>query len=680
MGWWDGMGRCVWTLACVGAALVLPAGPVRAADAPIATAGDDVETIYVWGRREGRIGAAASASEGEVSFGAYAQRPLLRPGELAEVIPGLAVTQHSGSGKANQYFLRGFNLDHGTDFSVALDGVPLNLRTNAHGQGYLDLNAITPEFIQTVDYRKGPYFAQVGDFSAAGSAEFRTFDRLPESFLQAQGGEHGFGRVVGALNLPAGGMLGADIQVGDGPWDNPERLRRGSVLGRLEVGEWAVTGLAYGSTWRSTDQIPKRAVDSGRISPLGFVDGTDGGRTSRFILSARRSPDASSDLVVYVQKYQLNLWSDFTYFLDDPVNGDQFEQAEDRWVFGGSGAKSWKLSDDWAVTVGGETRYDRIGKIGLYRTAARVRLSTDREDRVGEWSGAAWVNADWSAGPMRATLGLRADDIRVDVQSDNPANSGDRNAALLSPKLTLAYRLSPSLEFYADAGRGFHSNDARGAIATVSPVALSPVDPAPLFAAATGAEIGARLERGGLTASAALWGLKLDSELVYSGDAGDTQSTSATTRIGLEVLANWIPTAGVNLDFSGAVTRARYDGAGDEDRIPNALDYVLTGGATVRLSENGTAELTLRHLGPAALIEDNSARSPSATVANLSYGYRLARAQFQVEVLNLLGSGDNDITYFYRSRLKGEPAQGVDDYHFHPVEPRQVRASLRYNF
>lgn len=653
-------------------------------DAPLTTASAEAEVapLYVWGKREGLIGKANSASEGEVSFAAYADRPMLRPGELAEVIPGLAVTQHSGTGKANQYFLRGFNLDHGTDFSVSFDGVPLNLRTHAHGQGYLDLNSITPEFVETIDYRKGPYSAQVGDFSAAGSAGFTPFRTLPDNLLEAQGGAYGFARLVAGLNLPDDmGMVGVDLQAGDGPWDNAERLRRASILARVGKGAWSISALGYGSRWRSTDQVPQRAVEAGVISRLGTIDETDGGMSSRFILAAHWRPDSDTQAMVYAQRYRVSLWSNFTYFLDDPIHGDQFEQAEDRWVLGGSASRAWKMSDDWTVKIGGETRYDRIGKIGLYRTQARRRLSTDREDRVDELSGGAWGEATWSSGPVRATLGLRADAIGVDIRSSNPANSGSRTQGFVSPKLALAYRVSPTLELYADAGRGYHSNDARGAVATVAPVTLDPIEPVSLFAAATGGEVGARYERGGLNASLALWTLTLKSELVYSGDGGDTEATDGTRRVGVEALVNWTVRPGVNFDVSGALTRARYRNPADgADRIPNALDYVLTAGATVALNAASSVQITVRRLGPASLIEDNSARSAPATVANLAYGYRFARAKLSLEVLNVFDSGDNDITYFYASRLPGEPAEGVEDYHLHPMEPRQVRASVRYAF
>ena len=466
----------------------VPVVAFAADQAPVATAGPEVDEVYVWGKREGRIGEATSASEGQVSYGAYANRPLLRPGELAEVIPGLAATQHSGSGKANQYFLRGFNLDHGTDFSISLDGVPLNLRTHAHGQGYLDINGVTPEFVQTIDYNKGPYFAATGDFSVAGSAGFRTFETLPNSFLQLQGGENAFGRVVAAANLGSG-MLGVDLTTGDGPWVRDENLKKASGLARFAIGDWSVTALAYGAKWDSTDQIPERAVEAGTLSRFGFIDGTDGGKTSRFILSARRHPSADSDLVVYAQRYKLNLWSNFTYFLDDPVNGDQFEQAESRWIVGASGYRNWRPFDTVTVQVGAESRLDDISPIGLYRTKARQRLSTDRRDELREFSAGAWGSANWDNGPFRATLGLRADAIYVDVDSDNPLNSGHGSEAQVSPKLTLAWRVSPAVELYADAGRGFHSNDARGAVQRVSPSNGAPVDKVPLFAAADGAKV-----------------------------------------------------------------------------------------------------------------------------------------------------------------------------------------------
>jgi len=649
------------------------------AQAAATPAPDSVEAVYVWGKREDRIGLATSATEGEVAFAAHVDRPMLRPAELVEVIPGVAATQHSGSGKANQYFLRGFNLDHGTDFSVSLDGAPLNLRTNAHGQGYLDLNFLTPELVETIGYRKGPYFAATGDFSAAGSASLSTFAQLPESFVSASVGEHNHGRVIGAANLGAG-YVAADLTTGDGPWDRPENLRRASLLVRQDMGGWALTLLGYRSDWDATDQIPRRALDDGSIGRFSTLDPTDGGQSRRFLAAARRDFEDGLKVSAYVQRYELNLWSNFTYFLNDPINGDQFEQAERRWVSGGAMSKTWSSDGPWAYAAGLETRYDHIGGIGLYRTRARARVSTDRQDRVEQWSGAAWGEAAWRSGPFRATAGLRIEGMGVDVASSEPRNSGRQSDAIVSPKLALAWRASDAVELYANAGRGHHSNDARGATTRISPDGGTTLDPVQMLVPATGGEVGVRWERPGLTASLAVWMLKLKSELVYTGDAGDTESTDASRRVGVEALVNWSPSPRFNLDLSAAATRARYADAPGADRIPNALEYVVTGGVTARITERLTGEFTVRHLGPAPLIEDNSARAPSSTVANLLLRHRIDRVELTLEALNLTDSTANDITYFYASRLPGEPSDGVEDYHLHPMEPRTVRVGVRVNF
>ncbi|HEX2560186.1 TonB-dependent receptor [Phenylobacterium sp.] len=662
----------------LGLAAFAPAIAHADPDGAHATAGE-VEPVYVWGKRQNGVGTATSASAGEVAFAAFADRPLLRPPEVLEVIPGLAATQHSGAGKANQYFLRGFNLDHGTDFSVSFDGAPINLRSNAHGQGYLDLNFLTPELVETVSYRKGPYFATVGDFSAAGSADLSTFDALPQSFASATFGEHDYARLLAAVNLGAG-YLAADVTGNDGPWNRPEELRRASLVLRQRLGDWRFTGLAYASDWNATDQIPQRALDQGLLDRFGALDPTDGGRSRRLLLAARRDAADGLGASVYAQYYRLNLWSNFTYFLNDPDHGDQFEQAEERWIAGGAMSKSWLDAGPWSYAAGVEARYDHIPSIGLYRTRARERLSTDRQDGVDQGSAAAWGEAAWQDGPFRATFGVRLDGMVVGVASDDPRNSGHEADLIVSPKLALSWRAAPELEFYANAGRGFHSNDARGATARISPDGSTPLEPVRLLVPATGGELGVRWERTGLSASLALWALKLDSELVYTGDAGDTESTDASGRIGVEGLVNWSPSPRLNLEASAALTHARYLDAPGADRIPNALEYVVTGGATWQFTDRLTGGLTVRHLGPAPLVEDDSARAPSSTVANLLVRYRAGDFELTGELLNAFDSSDADISYFYASRLQDESLEGVEDVHLHPIEPRTIRLGVRRYF
>lgn len=655
------------------------AADVVAAEAPVATAAKDVEGVYVFGKRLEGIGTSVSASEGVVSFAKFADRPLTRPGELVEVIPGMAATQHSGNTKANQYFLRGFNLDHGTDFSVSLDGAPLNLRTHAHGQGYLDLNGVIPEVIETIRYRKGPYYADVGDFSNAGGATFQTFTHDAPSYVQATAGEHGYGRLLAVKRFGETNFLAGELDAYRGPYDHPDNFRKIDVIGRIGLGDWSVTGLAYAAKTNANDQIAQRAVDRGLISRLGALDPTDGARTSRFIAAAQRTKDDGWHANAYVQRYTLSIYSNFTYFLRDPVNGDQFKQLDDRWIYGGGVSRDWpeKL---WGVAfrTGVEVRDDDIGKVGLFYTHQRQVLSTVRQDRVNEYSATIWSDASRSFGPVRVTAGLRLDDLGGRVRSNDPRNSGTTNQVLLSPKITAAWRVSPTIEVYADAGQGFHSNDIRGATITVTPGTNDPADKVNLISASQGGEIGARYSNGGLSTTLSLWALHLDSELVYNGDGGDTSSTNATRRVGVEFLVDYAPSSRLDFNFSAAASDARYTGhpAGG-DRIPNALEYVLTGGVTARLSRHATATLTGRQLGPAPLIENNAARSRKATLFNGLLDYDFGRFAVRAEVLNILDSHDDEIRYFYTSRLQGEPTDGVDDYHFHSFEPRTVRVSVR---
>ncbi len=640
-----------------------------------AAASDEPTEVYVFGKRRNDIGMAQSASEGTVSFARFADRPLTRPGELVEVVPGMAATQHSGNTKANQYFLRGFNLDHGTDFSVSLDGVPFNLRTHGHGQGYLDLNGIIPEVIETIAYRKGPYFADMGDFSNAGGAAFRTFASGTPSYIQTTIGENGYGRALGVFGFGQRGFLAVEGDTYRGPFDHPDNLRKLDIIGRFSLGNWSLTGLAYDAHTNSNDQIPQRAIDSGLISPLGAIDPSDGGKTSRYLLSLQRQASDGWNGGLYVQRYTLALFSNFTYDLNDPVHGDQFEQVDQRWVYGGS------LSHTWAQPVAGftlrsgaEARYDDIGRVGLYRTEKRQVLSTVRQDAAREYSAAVYTDASRSFGPVRMTAGLRLDTIGGSVRSDDPRNSGDASDTLLSPKFTAAWRVSKSIELYADAGNGFHSNDLRGATITVVPGSNDPADPVSLFAASSGSELGARYSKSGLTATASLWTLHLDSELIYSGDGGDTASTGATGRTGIEVLVDYSPSPRLDINLAAAASHARYNNG---DYIPNALEYVVTGGITAQLTSRLTATLTGRILGPAPLIEDNSARSDATAFFNGLVDYDFGAFNVKLECLNLFDSHGDEIQYFYTSRLPGEPAEGVDDYHIHPFEPRTFRISLR---
>ena len=664
----------------VHAADAVYAANLAEADKSVATSpAAEVDQVYVFGKRLEGVGASAAASEGAVSFAKFEDRPLLRPGELVEVIPGMAATQHSGNTKANQYFLRGFNLDHGTDFSVRFDGVPLNLRTHAHGQGYLDLNGIIPEVVETIRYHKGPYYADGGDFSNAGAATFETFSSQAPSFVEVTAGEHQYGRLLAVKSFGDRSFLAGELDTYRGPYDNPDNFRKLDIVGRVGLGEnWSLTGLAYAAKTNANDQIAQRAVTQGLISSLGALDPTDGARTSRYILSLQRASSDGWYVNAYAQRYYLAIYSNFTYFLRDPVNGDQFEQLDDRYSFGGSVVRTWPNEIFGAkLRTGIEVRDDYIPKLGLFYTHQRQLLSTVRQDRVNEYSADVWGDATRTFGPVRVTAGLRFDDIGGHVKSSDTRNSGSGNATLISPTLTVAWLILPTLELYADAGQGFHSNDIRGATETIVPGTEDLAQKVPIISASQGAELGARYQDGGLTTTLTLFTLHLDSELVYNGDGGDTSSTSATQRKGIEFLIDYAPSPRLDFNFSAAASDAHYVNNPAGKRVPNALEYVITGGVTARLTDQAKLTITGRRLGPAPLIEDNSARSNTATLFNALLDYDFGRFKVKAEVLNLFDSHDDEIQYFYTSRLRGEPVDGVDDYHFHQFEPRTVRLILQ---
>ena len=651
-----------------------------------------LSTVEVHGRGLELIGEAGAASEGVVGYADFSDRPISRAGELVEVIPGVVATQHSGEGKANQYFLRGFNLDHGSDFAVSVDGVPINMRSHGHGQGYLDLNSFIPEVIERVDYRKGPYFPSNGDFSVAASARYTTYDTLEQNFIEAKIGENEYYRLVGgystALSDTTNLLLAGEYQTYDGPWDLAMGLEKLSGLAKLSGQKgnvsYQVSLTGYDNSWNSSDQIPLRAVQSGQLDRFGFVDDDLGGETSRYSLSSELNFDHDNggvtSLSAYAVSYDFALWGNFTYFAGDPINGDQIKQTDERAYFGGSLTHELPVTQKLDVTFGAETRYDDIDEVGLYLTQDRIPFETVRRDAAKEFSMALRGQADYQiTDRLRGTLGLRGDYIHGDVDAITlPANSGEADDTLLSPSAALAWRATDMIELYANYGEGFHSNDVRGATIQIDPATGNPADTVPLFAKAKGAELGARFETGDLKTTIALFHLELDSELIFVGDAGTTEVNDATIRNGVEATAFWRPTDWFVGDLALSVTDGEFDIAGPDTKIPNSIETVISGGAVFRFDPL-TISARLRHFGESPLIEDGSVYSDPTTIVNLGSTYDWRDLTFGLEVLNLFDAEDSDITYFFESQLPGE-ASPVEDIHFKPVEPRQVRFSVRYSF
>jgi hypothetical protein len=657
-------------------------------------------------------------------------RPVTRPGEALEAVPGLIVTQHSGEGKANQYFLRGYNLDHGTDLAISVDDVPVNMRTHAHGQGYADLNWLMPETINSIDIRKGPYFADEGDFSSVGNLHIGLIDSVPKAVAEITAGSFGYRRIFGESSAKTGDgtvLIAGEAGTYNGPWVNPDEARKLNGLVRYTEGTaldgFSLTGMAYSNKWNSTDQVPQRAIASGQIGLYGSEDPTDGGNTNRFALSARvaQSDDAGSwKANAFIVKSQLDLFNNFTYFLTDPTLGDQFHQHDDRVMAGANASRT--LTGAFAgrpmqTTFGIQTRYDDID-LALTDTFQRSFLTSVRSDKVGEGSVGIYAQntVNWTSW-LKTTVGWRGDFYEAHVNSIfDGNNSGHVSAGIGSPKFTAVLGPFNNTELFFGAGEGMHSNDARGATITEEPTDPSmKLSASPLLVRTKGAETGVRTKViPELDSSLSIFMLDQDSELVFNGDAGDTSASRPSRRYGVEWTNRYRPKSWIDLDADLAMTHARFVGFDSEQAalyaslagfpqaqignalgnyIPNAPAMVASAGITLGEKTGPFGTLRWRYLASSPLTEDNAFRAPATSIFNGRIGYRYDNGwRIHLDLLNLLNTKANQITYAYGSLIKSDslynlcfPVQvapaavcrsGVMDFVLHPIEPLAVRLTL----
>ena len=678
-------------------------------------------TINVEGREDDLIGIADSGTQGTVGAAEIENRPILRSGEVLETVPGVIITQHAGGGKANQYFLRGFNLDHGTDFAIFIDDMPLNLPSHAHGEGYSDMNTVIPEFVRRVNYEKGPYYADVGNYGSAGSAHLEYLKTLPQNFFQVEGGPEGYGRLVFGVSreLGAGNLLfGGEAYHDDGPWKHPDDYYKYNGLLTYSQGSdnngFSVTARGYHGKWNSSDQIAADAVPL--VGFFGTLDPTDGGRSERYSLQGewhRQRANSLTKITPYVFYYDLNLYSNFTYYRTDPVLGDQFNQNDRRWVAGLDAHHSFFST--WAGrkvenTFGFQLRNDWIGN-GLYQSSHRVRMdktdagtgntlpaTTQRDNFTDTLIGIYGENRIQWASKFRSVAALRGDVEHFDVTSlVTSANSGTASKAIPSPKISLIFGPWSRTEFYLQGGSSYHSNDGRGTTLTIEPVSGDnpypnvPGNKIPPLIPTKGAEVGMRSTAvPHLNSTLSFWYLHSASELQQSGDTGGTTaSRQPSDRYGFEFANYYTPVRNLAIDFDLANSKALFTEIDPDDAAPNspggrhvpeAVGLVIASGVTVPDFKGFMASLRLRYFGPRDLTSGAIYRSQATALVNGEVSYRFAeRWSFSAQFLNLLNRSDHDIDYAYENRIAPGAAPAFTDV-FHPVEPFQIRIAIRAAF
>ncbi len=678
-------------------------------------------TVEVQGREDSLIGIADSATQGTVGAKQLEDRPLLRSGEILEAVPGLIITQHAGGGKANQYYVRGFNLDHGTDFAIFIDGMPLNLPSHAHGEGYSDMNIVVPEFVQRLNFEKGPYYADIGNYGSVGSANVQYFKTLPQNFIQVEVGMYGYARAVFGVTQKLGPgtlLYGGEAYYDDGPWTHPDAYNKFNGLLTYSQGGatkgFSMTARGYHGKWNSSDQIADNAVPL--VGVFGTLNTTDGGNSQRYSLQGewhRQGADSATTMLGYGFYYDLDLFSDFTYYLTDVNRGDQFEQQDRRWVVGLAAAHT--IFSRWfghrvENTFGVQVRNDWIHN-GLYQTEDRVRVdktdsdtgntlpATTQEDHFTDTQVGLYAqNTIQWAEKFRSVAGLRGDLQYFDVTSlVTPANSGTASKFLPSPKLNLIFGPWFNTEFYAQGGFSFHSNDGRGTTQTIEPISGenpypdTPATPIPALIPTKGAEFGVRtLAVPHLQSTLSLWYLHSASELQQSGDTGGTTaSKQPSNRYGVEWANYYTPREHLAFDFDFADSKALFTTIDEEDAapdspggryVPEAVELVISAGMTVQQYKGLWGSLHLRAFGPRNLTSDAIYRSSSTVLLNAEVGYHFNdKWRVSAEFLNLLDRVDHDIDYAYESRITPTAEAAFTDV-FHPVEPFQVRFLLAKTF
>ncbi|MDX1479424.1 MAG: TonB-dependent receptor plug domain-containing protein [Saprospiraceae bacterium] len=619
-------------------------------------------------------------------------QPVRSAQEILRTVPGLTIGQHAGGGKAEQIFLRGFDVDHGTDVAIDLDGMPVNMVSHAHGQGYADLHFLIPETIDRINYGKGPYRADHGNFATAGHVGFVTRDILEASFVQLEGGSFGTVRAVSGINLvdqlTHNWYVASDMMLSQGPFEAPQRLHRYNIMTKYTAGmgnggaSLSLLASHFRSGWDASGQIPQRAVHHGMITRFGAIDDTEGGSTSRSNALIHHQQPLGDGLTihnaVFLSRYDFDLYSNFTFFLNDPVHGDQIRQRESRLLYGGRSEVIWQLpgGDVEGYLKGGlGLRHDLSAENALSRSVNRdTEIAVIRSGDINELNVFGYVSGALLAGKLSIHPGIRLDHFRFVYHDKQDPASGRATVGrgVLSPSVRVFFDASPTLQYFFKTGVGFHSNDTRVVVAR---------DGHEVLPRAFGADAGFVIKPGPrLLITTALWYLDLEQEFVYVGDEGIVELSGPTRRLGFDVGARWQPADWLYIhgDINYAHGRSR-DAPQGETQIPLAPDWTSTGGVTVRLPSGVFGSFNYRWMDDRPATEDNAIIAEGYVVADATVGYTSDRYTLQVAARNVFNTEWNETQFATTSRLRSE-TEPVEEIHFTPGAPFGLQARLKVDF
>lgn len=612
--------------------------------------------------------------------------------EILRKVPGLFIGQHAGGGKAEQIFLRGFDIDHGTDIAIAVDGIPVNMVSHAHGQGYADLHFVIPETIEKIDFGKGTYYADKGDFATAGYVAFQTKEAVDKSMISVEMGQFNTIRTVGIFNLLENkknqkAYFATEYVLTDGPFESPQNFKRINLFGKYtgvlsDKSKLSVIGSHFTSKWDASGQIPQRLIDSGTISRFGSVDNTEGGNTSRtnFNIAYAKPVDETTFIKsnVFYSNYQFELYSNFTFFLEDPINGDQIRQKENRNLYGLNTEinKKVKFNETNALfQLGFGFRADETTNTELSHTVNRSytleRLKLGDIDQTNIFS---YLNAEFGFGKLKINPAIRMDYIKFNYQDKLAATyqTQSENKVKFSPKLNFIYSQNSNFQLYLKSGLGFHSNDTRVVVAN---------DGKEILPTAIGTDLGTIFKPfSRLVINAALWYLELQEELVYVGDAATVEISGRTKRMGIDFGLRYQASDYLFFDTDLNYTYARStEEPQGQNYIPLAPDFTATAGLSSAKYKGFSGGFHYRYLKSRPANEDNSIVAKGYMVSDLNINYDYANISIGLSAENIFNTEWNETQFATESRLKNE-TNSVEEIHFTPGTPFFLKGKVSYRF